>query len=195
MTEDPGADLTLEEQLENARAELKSARSALRELSKVGMALMSERDPAQLFDLILTQARALAASDAGSLYLVEDDDGDPVLHFLHSQCDTLPDLPSLRFKLPLDDQSIAGYAATTGSPLVLEDVYELPEDMPFSFNREVFDEKHGYRAKSMLVVPMIDHKDKVVGVLQLINRKSDISAAIRTDEDADKWVPQPASSA
>ncbi len=188
MTESPGAESTLEKQLEDARAELKRARSALRELSKVGMALMSERDPAQLFDLILTQARALAISDAGSLYLVEDDDGDPVLHFLHSQNDTLPDLPSLRFKLPLDDQSIAGYAATTGSPLVLEDVYELPEDMPFSFNREVFDEKHGYRAKSMLVVPMIDHKDKVVGVLQLINRKSDMSAAIRTDEDADKWV-------
>jgi len=188
MTEDPGAEPTLEKQLKDARTELKRARSALRELSKVGMALMSERDPAQLFDLILTQARALAISDAGSLYLVEDDDGDPVLHFLHSQNDTLPDLPSLRFKLPLDDQSIAGYAATTGSPLVLEDVYELPEDMPFSFNREVFDEKHGYRAKSMLVVPMIDHKDKVVGVLQLINRKSDMSAAIRTDEDADKWV-------
>ena len=50
------------------------------------------------------------------------------------------------------------------------DVYELPKSMPFSHNR-AFDEKHGYRAKSMLVVPMIDHKDRVVGVLQLINRR------------------------
>ena len=187
MTEVAPAQSGLEEELADARRELKRARSALRELSKVGMALMSERDPAQLFGLILSQARALTTSDAGSLYLVENDDGTRVLHFLRSQNDTLPDLPSLTFKLPLDEHSIAGYAATTGKPLVLEDVYELPEGMPFSHNPS-FDEKHGYRAKSMLVVPMIDHKDRVVGVLQLINRKSDRTAEIRTDEDSDRWV-------
>jgi HD-GYP domain-containing protein (c-di-GMP phosphodiesterase class II) len=59
--------------------------------------------------------------------------------------------------------------------------------MPFSHNR-AFDEKHGYRAKSMLVVPMIDHRDRVVGVLQLINRKRGASAKIRTDADSDEWV-------
>jgi HD-GYP domain-containing protein (c-di-GMP phosphodiesterase class II) len=189
----PRTHTSLAEDLEQARRELKLARSALQELSKVGMALMSERDPAQLFDLILRQARALTTSDAGSLYLVEaapdaaTKSGDQMLHFLRSQNDTLPNLPSLTFKLPLNDKSIAGYAATTGKPLVLEDVYELPASMPFSHNR-AFDEKHGYRAKSMLVVPMIDHKDRVVGVLQLINRKSDPSASIRTDADSDRWV-------
>jgi len=183
----PATPTRLEEELEEARRELKRARSALQELSKVGMALMSERDPAQLFDLILRQARALTISDAGSLYLVESVDEQDMLHFLRSQNDTLPNLPSLTFKLPLNEQSIAGYAATTGEPLVLEDVYELPESMPFSHNR-AFDQKHGYRAKSMLVVPMIDHKDRVVGVLQLINRKSDPAASIRTDEDSDRWV-------
>jgi HD-GYP domain-containing protein (c-di-GMP phosphodiesterase class II) len=188
MTEALRAHLSLEEELEEARRELKRARSALRELTKVGMALMSERDPTQLFDLILTQARALTTSDAGSLYLVErDQEGRPFLHFLRSQNDTLPDLPSLTFKLPLDQYSIAGYAATTGKPLVLEDVYELPPGMPFAHNR-AFDEKHGYRAKSMLVVPMIDHKDRVVGVLQLINRKRDARGRIRTDADSDEWV-------
>ena len=187
MTEVVGAKPDLVEELADAKRELKKARSALRELSKVGMALMSERDPAQLFDLILGQARALTISDAGSLYLVETDGADRVLHFLHSQNDTLPDLPSLTFRLPLDEHSIAGYAATTGKPLVLEDVYELPVAMPFSHNR-AFDEKHGYRAKSMLVVPMIDHRDRVVGVLQLINRKRGASAKIRTDADSDEWV-------
>ena len=187
MTEAVRAQASMEEELAAAKQELTRARSALRELSKVGMALMSERDPAQLFDLILTQARQLTTSDAGSLYLVESDEGKRVLHFLRSQNDTLPDLPSLTFKLPFDEQSIAGYAATTAKPLVLEDVYELPEDMPFSHNR-AFDQKHGYRAKSMLVVPMIDHKDRVVGVLQLINRKREPAAKIRTDADSDEWV-------
>ncbi|MGD2046238.1 MAG: HD domain-containing phosphohydrolase [Gemmatimonadota bacterium] len=176
-------------ELEDARGELRRARSALQELSKVGMALMSERDPAQLFDLILSQARALTTSDGGSLYLVEEDEtGERFLRFLHSQIDTLPDLPSPNFKLPLDQHSIAGYAATTGEPLVLEDVYEIPAQMPFSHNKAAFDDKHGYRAKSMLVVPMIDHRDRVVGVLQLINRKSERDAEIRTDEDSDRWV-------
>ena len=188
MTQDTGVAPSLEAELDESRRELKRARSALQELSKVGMALMSERDPAQLFDLILTQARELTGSDGGSLYLVEEEDGEPFLRFLHSQIDTLPDLPSLTFRLPLDEHSIAGYTATTGQPLVLEDVYEIPGDMPFSHNKAAFDEKYGYRAKSMLVVPMIDHKDRVVGVLQLINRKTDRNAKIRTDEDSDRWV-------
>lgn len=173
----------------NLREELEQARSELRELNKIGMALMSERDPQKLLGLILTQARRLSASDAGSLYLVEEDgDGTERLHFLRSQNDTLPDLPSPDFTLPLDQSSIAGYVAHTGEPLVLDDVYEIPRDLPFSFNRAAFDEKYGYRAKSMLVVPMMDHRDRVVGVLQLINRKSEPDAAIRTDEDSDRWV-------
>ena len=171
------------------RKELEQARSELRELNKIGMALMSERDPDKLLGLILTQARRLSASDAGSLYLVEEDpDGAERLHFLRSQNDTLPHLPSPDFTLPIDETSIAGYVASTGEPLVLDDVYEMPPELPFSFNRAAFDEKFGYRAKSMLVVPMMDHKDRVVGVLQLINRKSEPGAAIRTDEDSDRWV-------
>jgi HD-GYP domain-containing protein (c-di-GMP phosphodiesterase class II) len=153
------------------------------------MALMSERDPDRLLGLILTQARRLTTSDAGSLYLVEPGpNGSPQLHFLRSQNETLPELPSPDFKLPLNEESIAGYAASTGEPVVIADVYQIPSQMPFSFNRASFDEKFGYRAKSMLVVPMMDHKDRVVGVLQLINRKSDAAARIRTEADADRWV-------
>jgi len=171
------------------REELEQARQQLRELNKIGMALMSERDPERLLGLILTQARRLSDSDAGSLYLVESGaDGSQRLHFLRSQNDTLPHLPSPDFTLPLDETSIAGYVASTGKPLVLADVYEMPPELPFSFNRAAFDEKFGYRAKSMLVVPMMDHKDRVVGVLQLINRKSEPDAAIRTDADSDRWV-------
>ncbi|MDX1492724.1 MAG: HD domain-containing phosphohydrolase [Longimicrobiales bacterium] len=188
MTETTGAPPTATDDVAALKEELERSRKALREMSKVGMALMGERDPMTLFDLILRQARSLTGSDAGSLYLVEDDDDQRVLHFIASQIDTLPDLPNLTFRLPLDETSIAGYVATTGSPLVLEDVYELEEGVPYSFNRAAFDDKYGYRAKSMLVVPMIDHRDKVVGVLQLINRKSVADAEIRTDADSDRWV-------
>jgi HD-GYP domain-containing protein (c-di-GMP phosphodiesterase class II) len=174
---------------EDLRAQLERARTELRELNRIGMALMSERDPDRLLGLILTQARSLSASDAGSLYLVEPDAaGRERLHFLRSQNDTLPDLPSPDFTLPLDETSVAGFVALRREPVVLDDVYEIPGDLPFAFNRAAFDAKYGYRAKSMLVVPMTDHRDRMVGVLQLINRKSDPAAAIRTEGDADRWV-------
>jgi HD-GYP domain-containing protein (c-di-GMP phosphodiesterase class II) len=179
----------LRSDLERARAELEHARAELRELNRIGAALMSERDPDRLMNSILTQARALTTSDAGSLYLVErDEDGTDLLHFLGSQNDTLPELPPVDFKLPLDEHSIAGYAAISARPLVLDDVYDLPPGLPLSFNKAVYDEKYGYRAKSMLVVPMLDHRDRVVGVLQLINRKRDPSAPVRTESDAERWV-------
>lgn len=186
----PGSGATVADGgIEELKAELAKSRQALREMSKVGMALMGERDPLSLFSLILTQARSLSQSDAGSLYLVEkDEDEAPLLHFIASQNDTLPHLPSPTFRLPLDETSLAGYVATVGEPMILGDVYELPDDVPYSFNKEAFDEKHGYRAKSMLIVPMVDHRDKVVGVLQLINRKSKADAEIHTDEDSDLWV-------
>jgi HD-GYP domain-containing protein (c-di-GMP phosphodiesterase class II) len=167
----------------NAQRQLEQLAGELKELNKIGMALMSERDPDILLNLILTQARRLTTSDAGSLYLVEAREGQQMLHFLRAQNDTLPDLPSPNFTLPLDHSSIAGYVALTGEPLTIQDAYNIPEDLPYSFNR-AFDQKHGYRAKSMLVVPMKDHKDRVVGVLQLINRKREARAAIRNDRDA-----------
>ena len=96
MTEIVSDQSTLEQELAAAREQLQKVRDELRELNKVGMALMSERDPEQLLGLILTQARALTLSDAGSLYLVEEDsDGTPVLHFLRSQNDSLPHLPQV----------------------------------------------------------------------------------------------------
>jgi HD-GYP domain-containing protein (c-di-GMP phosphodiesterase class II) len=149
---------------------------------------MSERDPERLLGLILSQARRVTTSDAGSLYLVEKaEDGGDRLHFLRAQNHSLPDLPDPDFTLPLDRSSIAGYAASTGEPLLIEDVYEIPGEAPYSFNR-AFDRKHGYRAKSMLTVPMKDHKDNVVGILQLINRKRSASASIRSDADSDLHV-------
>jgi HD-GYP domain-containing protein (c-di-GMP phosphodiesterase class II) len=164
------------------------AQAEMREANKIGLALMSERDPDRLLGQILTQARRLTTSDAGSLYLVEEgEDETEHLHFLLAQNDSLPNLPSPDYFLPLDASSIAGYVGSTGKILILEDAYEIPEDRPYSFNRG-FDESVGYRGKSMLVVPMMDHRDRVVGVLQLINRKRDPSGVIRDDPSSDEHV-------
>ncbi len=144
----------------------------LTELTRVGVALSTERDLLTLLDLILSQARRLTASDAGSIYLVErGEDNEPAsLKFKLSQNHSLPNLPFSEFTVAVDHTSLAGYAASTGEPLVIPDVYLLPDDSSFKQNRS-FDDKFGYRTKSMLVIPMKSHRDEIVGVLQLINRK------------------------
>src|SRR5258708_8332620 len=40
----------------------------------------------------------------------------------------------------------------------------------------------------MLVIPMKDHKDEIIGVLQLINRKRDIDAVLTTRADTEAQV-------
>ncbi len=170
-----------------AERELARTRNELHELTRIGMALMTERDPDRLLVEILDQAQRLTGSDAGSLYLIEEADGEARLRFALTANDTVPDLPFVEFTLPLDTRSLAGYAAVTGEALLLDDAYRLPDDAPYSFNRS-FDERTGYRTKSVLVVPMLDHREQAVGVLQLINRKSDPAARIVDEDAARRWV-------
>ena len=80
--------------------------------------------------------------------------------------------------MPLDETSIAGYVARTGRVVNVADAYRLPEGSPFRISRS-FDEKSGYRTKSMLVVPMRDHENVVIGVVQLINKKRDRAAVLQ----------------
>jgi HD-GYP domain-containing protein (c-di-GMP phosphodiesterase class II) len=168
--------------------ELKRSRNELKELQRIGMALMTERDPDALLVQILEQAKRLTHSDAGSLYLVERDEaGGRRLRFKLSQNDSLQNLPFMEFTLPIDEASIAGYVATTGAPLSIEDAYQIPASASYSFNRS-FDERFGYRTRSLLVVPMTDHRGTIVGVLQLINSKSDPLAVITSEQAADEFV-------
>lgn len=169
-------------------SQLDELRGDLRGLNEIGMALMSERDPDVVLGMILTEARRLTVSDAGSLYLVEEEtDGTRTLHFLRAQNDSLPDLPTPDFSLPFDDASLAGYVAFHGRPLIIEDAYHIEQSEPYSFNRS-FDRKQGYRARSMLIVPMKDHRDTVVGVLQLINKKVSSGAIIRDEATSNQHV-------
>ena len=156
----------------NARNAESERYHELTELTRVGVALSTERDLVTLLDMILSQARRLTSSDAGSVYLVErGENHEPTtLTFKLSQNHSLPNLPFSEFTVPVDHTSLAGYAAATGEPLVIPDVYLLPDDSSFKQNRS-FDDKFGYRTKSMLVIPMKSHRDEIVGVLQLINRK------------------------
>jgi HD-GYP domain-containing protein (c-di-GMP phosphodiesterase class II) len=165
---------------------------ALRELNDIGMQLSAQRNIDKLLELILLKSREITGADAGSLYLVERaKEGESgrerdQLRFKLAQNDTM-ELPFEERAMPLDESSIAGYVAVTGRKQNVPDAYQLSPDSPFQISRS-FDETSGYRTKSMLVVPMRDHEDAVIGVVQLINKKRDRTATLQPAALVDEEV-------
>jgi HD-GYP domain-containing protein (c-di-GMP phosphodiesterase class II) len=197
-------------EMERRRREVQDRVQEIDELTRIGMMLGTERDPEALLEEILKQARRLTQSDAGSLYLIKtkrdirieeeaakgnltaaetvnEDDDEKVLLFRLAQTESLPGIPFKQQKLPLDRTSLAGFTAVTGEALNIQDVYCLPPDVEYKFQRS-FDDRFGYRTKSVLVVPMKDHQDEMIGVLQLINRKRNPTAKLATPADGEREV-------
>jgi signal transduction histidine kinase/CheY-like chemotaxis protein len=142
----------------------------LEELNAIGVRLSGERDTKLLLDLILTKARTITRSDAGSIYLVESGpDGSRRLRFELAHNESVP-VQFNAVALPVSPKSLAGHVALSGEILHVDDAYALPADGPYRFNPEV-DALAGYRTKSMLVLPMKTPGGEIIGVLELINGK------------------------
>ncbi|HEY9229386.1 MAG TPA: GAF domain-containing protein [Gemmatimonadaceae bacterium] len=151
------------------------------------MALMLERDEDVLLRQILDQGKRFTQSDAGCLLLLETDQR-TVRRMRLAMCvaDSVPEVRALTAPtIPVDDTSIIGRAAAIGQPVIIDDAHELAPDA--GFDPDV-DRQVGYRLRSMLIVPMIDHVDRLIGMLVLVNRKSDPAARITSTLDADRYV-------
>ncbi len=164
-------------------------RYELGELIEIARALTTEREIAQLLHLILEKGRFVTGADAGSIYVVEGSDPDPSrrdLRFKTSQNDSVS-FDSREFTMPISRGSMAGHVALEKTTLRIDDAYEMPAGSPFSFDRS-FDEKVGYRTKSMLCTPLVTKSGEVIGVLQLINKKKEASQKLTCPEDCERWV-------
>lgn len=145
----------------------------LRLLNEIGLALSAERNISRLLKTILSKSRELTDADAGTLYLIDKQQGEDGaverrLFFQDAENDSVPIATSRKFAV--SSSSLAGYVALTGETLCFGDVYDLPTDAPYQFN-PAFDRENGYRTRSVLVVPLRNRENEVIGVLQLINRK------------------------
>ncbi|HVN32483.1 MAG TPA: HD domain-containing phosphohydrolase [Thermoanaerobaculaceae bacterium] len=178
--------LALRRRLADQERETAIAHQRQVDLVRVGIALTGERDIERLLQLILTTARELVNADAGSLYLIEDRNGDRVLRFVLSQNDSVP-ASMVTTTMPLDKASLAGYVATTGEPVGVDDVRTLPADVPYRFNPS-FDLAIGYHTRSVLTGPIATRSGQLIGVLQLINRKLNRHTRILSAEAADAQV-------
>jgi signal transduction histidine kinase len=180
-------DAAAEDRLLSLEAERRRLAGEITKLNRIGIALSTERDQERLLNFILTTARDFTCSDAGSLYIVERDaEGQRRLRFNNSQNDSLPHLELVKFTIPVSKSTLAGYVAVTGEPLNIPDAYLLDPRAEYGFN-PAFDQRTGYRTRSMLVLPMKNQDDEVIGVLQLINRKISRTATL-TAADIDNVV-------
>jgi len=168
------------ERFDALHSEIISQRDDLQKLNEIGMALSSKRDITALLETILSINMEISNADAGSIYIVEDIPDiefnkhsyfdNKCLRFRHAK-NSSRKVPFKEFTMPISPNSIAGYAALSGKPLNLPDVYNISDSVPYGFGGRKFDESIGYRTMSMLTVPMLNRDNKTIGVIQLINKK------------------------
>ena len=144
----------------------------IQRLSNIGRALSGERNLNALLETIVNEARHLTLADGGTLYILKDN----LLHFKIVQNESLSinmggvtgadiTFPPLEIK----ESNVSAYVAIKNVSVNIPDVYNYK---PFDFTGpKKFDAKTGYRTKSMLVVPLTNHEDEVIGVLQLLNAR------------------------
>ncbi len=177
----------------------------IEELYDIGYALSAEKNFNALIEKILTGAKKISGADAGTIYLLNKETQS--LEFTIVQTD------SLRFKiggtkdeqvqwpsLPLyyddgtpNDINVSVVSALEDRLINIEDVYKAKE---FKFDgARAFDTATGYRTQSMLLVPMKNHENDVIGVLQLINKTSPDDDIIKFTQDDEKLILSMASQA
>jgi HD-GYP domain-containing protein (c-di-GMP phosphodiesterase class II) len=168
----------------------------LGELITIARAMTTERDVNKLLSIILEKSRFVTGADAGSIYVVEADEKNPQLRFKLAQNESVSFMvragpsagdDSREFVMPLNNRSIAGSAAIDRTMINIADVYDLPAGSPFGFDRR-FDERTGYRTKSVLAAPLISQLGEVIGVLQLINKKKDPEKKLFVPEDTREQI-------
>ena len=172
----------INEMLESAPSKIRnyidSLQNQISNMSAIGLALSKERDMEKLLEMILLEAKRISNADGGTLYMMTNDQR---LRFSIMITDSLnvhmggtsgKEIPFYPVKLYNDDgkpneNMIAANAAINGNTINIPDAYKA-KGFDFS-GTKAFDEKTGYRSKSFLTVPLKNHENEIIGVLQLLN--------------------------
>ena len=162
----------------NLRGYIDSLQNQISNMSAIGLALSKEKDMDKLLEMILLEAKRISNADGGTLYMMTDDQR---LKFSIMITDSLnihmggtsgKEIPFYPVKLYMDDGKpnktmIAANAGLTGYTINIPDAYKA-KGYDFA-GTKAFDDKTGYRSKSFLTVPLKNHEDEIIGVLQLLN--------------------------
>ncbi|MEC9490658.1 MAG: GAF domain-containing protein, partial [Halanaerobiales bacterium] len=156
------------------------------QLLEIGIALSSGNKTEKVLELILKQARVITNADAGSIYFYENGK----LNFKIMQNDTI-ELEEKFFEtknsLPavsVTHENVVGYSVIADKLVNIEDVYN-DDEFDFSGPKK-YDQLTGYQTTSMLVIPLKNIDEEVIGVLQLINAKDAEGNTIPFAEEYEK---------
>ncbi|MBN1566461.1 MAG: HAMP domain-containing protein [Acidobacteria bacterium] len=154
-------------------------------VNRIGKSLSAEEDQTKLLETIFQETRSLTNADGASLCLVSETNH-PVLGLM--QIDSLgiltkSDSTSGNDWSAIFPESSDLTALMNCGTVCCPDIYSVDSGL-FNFQRE-FDRKTGYRTRSLLRVPMIDHEGKSIGLLRLFNARDpeDGSVVAFSDED------------
>lgn len=160
---------------------LESKRNLLAILLKIAKSLTSERNPDILLEKVIDETMRITNSDGGTLYLTKGEGSKRVLEFevvrntslkiskTKSQISFAP-LPLFDASGKANHSNVATHTALTKSTTNVKDVYQTQE---FDFSgAKAFDKKANYKTKSILSVPLLNHEEEVIGVIQLLNAQS-----------------------
>ena len=171
----------------------------LDQLVEIGVALSSERDIDKLLESILVAAKSITNADGGTLYRMQEGRS---LKFEIVRNDTLgvamggtSGMPIPFYPVSLYDPQgkpvhsmVAAYAVHHDCSVNIADAY-TEKGFDFSGTKR-FDEKTGYRSKSFLTIPIKNHENEIIGVLQLINAKHRGTGSVRPFSDADQRLAE-----
>lgn len=155
-------------------------------IMNLGIALSAEKDSGILLSRILNETMDITESDAGTIYILENN----MLHFNYmitrsKNINLSADRGEINIPpVPLGREHVCACCAIDKKLINIEDVY-LNEIYDFK-GAQRYDELNNYLTKSMLVVPMLDETDDCIGVLQLINSYED--GKIRKYDENDEGV-------
>ena len=186
----------------NYKQKIKSLENRIHRLNEIGIALSTESDTNKLFEMILEEAKSITNADGRTLYS-KDDDGNLKFEILRN--DSMKtimggtsniDIPYDPVKLWLGESTpnqsnVSAYVALTGETVNIKDSY-AEEGFDFSGTKS-YDSKTGYHSKSFLTVPLKNHENEIIGVMQLINAKDESGEVISFDPDMQEQVESLAS--
>ena len=165
-------------QMREKRKGYRTYHDQVEHLIQVGIALSGEKNIDRLLEIIVEEACKLTNADAGTLYIMSDDETE--LKFAIVQNNSLDihmgglsgaiTWPNVKLKNKdgrENKANVSAYVAISGKTINIHDVYNV-EGFNFEGTKQ-FDKKTGYRSKSMLVTPLRNHENEIIGVLQLLN--------------------------
>ena len=171
----------------------------LEELNAIGVALSKEKDINRLLEVILLAAIHITHCDAGTLYSVGEDKS---LHFEIVRTQSLgialggttgrpvtfPPVPLFDSEGRLNNNNVVAYAVLHDCTVNIADAY-TEQGFDFSGTRK-FDAANHYHSRSFLTVPMKNHEEKIIAVLQLINAIDPRNGEIKVFSTSDQHLAE-----